>query len=80
MSCQKVTTMRPQWIEGENYWKRGFTVCPDCGNAIFLRGPRGAESINFKCRGCGSAFNHMGPFGVERIPPQKAVTQRVTPP
>jgi hypothetical protein len=45
--------------------------CPDCGSAL-LEGPSGGGSQNYSCSNatavpCGSRFNHMGPFGVERI-------------
>jgi ribosomal protein S27E len=43
--------------------------CPDCEHEGFLEGPHGCLSINFKCANpaCGSRFNHMGPFGIDRI-------------
>lgn len=43
-------------------------VCPDCG-AQLLKGPEGGLSVNVACsdEACGSRFNYMGPFGVERI-------------
>jgi hypothetical protein len=45
-------------------------VCPDCGKKIddyMLAGPRGGIAQNIKCSFCGSFFNDMGPFGVDRI-------------
>jgi len=42
-------------------------ICPDCGHEEFIAGPEGGGSQNFKCRHCGSRFNDMGPFGIERI-------------
>jgi len=44
-------------------------TCPDCGHDEFLAGPRGGMAQNFKCAndGCGSRFNDMGPFGIDRI-------------
>lgn len=44
------------------YWH-----CPDCG-ADLLQGPRGGMSVNYECARsrCGSRFNVIGPFGVER--------------
>jgi len=41
--------------------------CPDCGVWEFLEGPQGGGSINIKCENCGSFFNEMGPFGIDRI-------------
>jgi len=59
--------MNTERIEGKNYWKDGFTSCPDCGSMVFLKGPRGGLCQNFKCQDCGSEFNNMGPFGIERL-------------
>jgi len=44
-------------------------LCPDCKSQGFLAGPCGGGSQNFKCANpsCGSAFNDMGPFGIQRI-------------
>jgi hypothetical protein len=46
-------------------------VCPDCRRETLLQGPCGGGSINVKCGDaeCGSRFNEMGPFGVERLSP-----------
>jgi hypothetical protein len=44
-------------------------VCPDCGAGL-LEGPHGGLSVNVYCsndKTCGSRFNVMGPFGVDRI-------------
>ena len=41
-------------------------TCPDCGNS-FLYGPTGGGSQNVACEHCGSEFNIMLPFGIERI-------------
>jgi hypothetical protein len=44
--------------------------CPDCGmRGTLLEGPHGGLSVNYTCGSprCGSGFNEMGPFGVERI-------------
>lgn len=43
-------------------------ACPDCGTNL-LQGPSGGGSQNFYCAGreCGSGFNEMGPFGIDRI-------------
>lgn len=64
--------------------------CPDCGGSGFLAGPCGGLSQNIKCANpqCGSRFNVMGPFGVERIssvspskpadpPPSPGLFQRI---
>jgi hypothetical protein len=42
--------------------------CPDCGRTL-MPGPCGGLSQNFSCSAveCGSRFNYMGPFGVQRI-------------
>jgi len=42
--------------------------CPDCQRPLF-EGPHGGLSVNWRCSNpkCGSGFNDMGPFGVERI-------------
>lgn len=59
---------RQKW-EGEEGRKEFFdNGCPDCGSTKFLEGPSGGMCVNFKCATCGSKFNDMGPFGVERIP------------
>jgi len=46
-----------------------FAICPDCEEDEFIEGPHGGFSINFKCANklCGSEFNDLGPFGIERI-------------
>lgn len=43
--------------------------CPDCGSTKILEGPSGGLSTNYACgdETCGSRFNEMGPFGVQRI-------------
>lgn len=44
--------------------------CPDCGMSIYkymLMGPEGGGAVNIKCSYCGSFFNDMGPFGIDRI-------------
>ncbi len=43
--------------------------CPDCGHDKWYRGPEAGLCVNLKCAGCGSTFNFMGPFGLERIGP-----------
>lgn len=40
--------------------------CCDCGGSL-LRGPQGGGSYNMACPDCGSEFNWIMPFGVERI-------------
>ncbi len=44
-------------------------TCPDCKQKKLLGGPEGGLSKNYMCDDddCGSKFNEMGPFGVERI-------------
>lgn len=46
----------------------GKKTCPDCGSEL-REGPHGGMNVNWLCvsPSCGSKFNHMGPFGVERI-------------
>jgi hypothetical protein len=46
----------------------GIHQCPDCGADLKI-GPTGGMSVNFRCDSseCGSRFNYVGPFGVERI-------------
>jgi hypothetical protein len=44
--------------------------CPDCGHRQLIQGPSGGFSVNVYCadeQNCGSRFNVMGPFGIERI-------------
>jgi hypothetical protein len=41
-------------------------ACPDCTTPL-LEGPRGGMSVNYACSACGSKFNDMGPFGIERL-------------
>lgn len=45
------------------------STCPDCGHHPLMEGPHGGLSVNVHCGNpeCGSKFNFMGPFGVERI-------------
>jgi hypothetical protein len=40
--------------------------CPDCASSL-EEGPHGGMSVNYRCSVCGSKFNDMGSFGVERI-------------
>lgn len=42
--------------------------CPDCHSSL-RDGPCGGLSVNVHCvnPSCGSRFNDMGPFGIERI-------------
>lgn len=60
--------------------------CPDCGAEGLLEGPHGGMSINVYCpneSGCGSRFNFMGPFGVDRItdasPAKRSFVEQQTP-
>jgi len=56
--------------------------CPDCGAEGLLEGPHGGLSINVYCgddAGCGSRFNCMGPFGIERISAASPNKPRVFP-
>ena len=42
--------------------------CPDCGAIdTMMLGAAGGLCQNIKCSGCGSMFNIIGRFGVERI-------------
>jgi hypothetical protein len=43
--------------------------CPDCETGQFLLGPEGGNSQNVRCDNpeCGSEFNFMGVFGIDRI-------------
>jgi transposase-like protein len=43
--------------------------CPDCGKKGFLGGPGASGAQNFKCANpdCGSRFNDLSPFGIDRI-------------
>ncbi len=46
--------------------KRG--LCPDClASKSMLEGPHGGDSVNIKCKECGSEFNVCLPFFAERI-------------
>lgn len=38
-------------------WFQQNGVCPDCGEASFIPGPRGGLAQNMTCSGCGSEFN-----------------------
>lgn len=49
-------------IDAENNVK-----CPDCGEHDWLEGPGGGSFGNIQCTSCGSKFNNLGPFGLERI-------------
>jgi hypothetical protein len=54
-------------IEGVSVWRQWDGKCPDCGATDFYEGPSGGMSVNIMCAKCSSWFNHMGPFGIERI-------------
>jgi hypothetical protein len=45
------------------------STCPDCGHHPLAEGPHGGLSVNVYCHNeeCGSCFNMMDIFGVERI-------------
>ena len=51
------------WITEEEF------RCEECGGVEFLNGPSGGSFGNFKCANekCGAKYNHLGPFGIERI-------------
>jgi|SRR5271166_683378 len=51
--------------EAETFCK---SRCPDCGAGL-LAGPEGGCCQNVLCESdsCGSKFNYMGPFGIERL-------------
>lgn len=51
--------------EEEARFRQG--ICPDCTYECLARGPSGGGSQNYLCQHCGSKFNEMGPFGIERI-------------
>lgn len=50
----------------EHFFRAG--TCPDCGASLLI-GPRGGMSVNYGCGNpnCGSRFNDMGAFGIERL-------------
>lgn len=70
-NCEKLTLYEQGFIE-----KNG---CPDCGGDKLLIGPSGGLSQNIMCgnQACGSRFNVMGPFGVERISDAKPLAPRL---
>lgn len=41
--------------------------CPDCNGDKWFEGPSGGMCVNISCVGCGSRFNDMGPFGLQRL-------------
>ncbi len=41
--------------------------CPDCGGDKWFEGPSGGICVNITCTKCGSRFNDMGPFGLQRL-------------
>ena len=51
-----------------NYETLIINNCLDCGSGLLI-GPSGGLSVNVCCSNaeCRSAFNDMGPFGLERI-------------
>lgn len=61
-------------------------ACPDCGSRELLAGPEAGLCQNVYCGSaiCGSRFNFMGPFGVQRVsdasplrpPPESALPYR----
>lgn len=42
-------------------------ACPDCQSPRLREGPCGGGSVNLTCMECGSRFNDIEPFGIERI-------------
>ena len=47
-------------------WMNAHQACPVCrAHGKFMAGPRGGMAQNFRCSGCGSTFNNIGPFGVD---------------
>lgn len=63
------TSMKFERLAERELEKFRLGVCPDCDTAPLLEGPHGGLSVNYGCGNpeCGSRFNDMGPFGVERI-------------
>ena len=55
-------------------WEKMFSVCPFCGNELFLVGPSGGLATNFSCMKCEAAFNDLGPIGVELLSKPKKQT------
>jgi hypothetical protein len=55
-------------LANETHLVQSVRQCPDCGT-LLREGPHGGLSVNWYCNGasCGSRFNDMGPFGVQRI-------------
>ncbi len=64
-----MTTKEGERLSPEELFEFRAGRCPDCGCVEVRPGPRGGLSQNIYCAAlvCGSRFNEMGPFGVERI-------------
>jgi len=63
----------------KKHWNKMFSNCPFCRTTVFLAGPRGGLSQNFKCKNCGATFNNVGPFGIELLSkPQPKLTGGMT--
>ena len=44
-----------------------YLKCPDCQHDSWIQKAGGGSYGNIKCGNCGSEFNNLGPFGLERI-------------
>ena len=57
----------PDLPQGDLRWLNHRSICPDCKNGLFNRGPEGGGSMNIRCAECGSKFCFCGPFTPLRI-------------
>lgn len=63
------TTQYNEWLTEFELGIISKNKCPDCECSSLLPGPEGGGSKNYYClrKTCGSGFNLVGPFGVQRI-------------
>lgn len=47
--------------------KKFYLKYLDCESDTFYEGPGGGSFGNITCTKCGSKYNNLGPFGLERI-------------
>lgn len=52
----------------ENVYKDNSKVlCPECKHDQFYEGPSGGSFGNIECCKCGTRYNNLGPFGLQKI-------------
>ena len=67
--CESRSSLKGEKLTESETKQFAALKCPDCGEAQLMKGPEGGLCINVYCDNetCGSRFNVMGVFGIERI-------------